>query len=212
MSDPAPPPEGGVWTDHEEVELLRQILENQKEQLTATLSVATGVAEAVVILGTISSNLLEFLADWIAEHTEPSRPAVRGVLTIQGAEMGLTVDTLAATVTYGFEDDKGNADVAPTGDGSGITAAFASSDDTQATVGTPVAGTDAAGNPTLVAPITVVTTVPTAGVSFTGAAANVSGAALTNDNGGVWVDPPATAVYPITAGAPTQGELSVATP
>jgi hypothetical protein len=201
------------WTEHEDVRLLREIVENQQHQSDQLVETASLVGDVVTLLGTISTNLTAFLADWQQANTEPPpSSAVRGVLSIQGATMGLTVDTIAATVTYGYEDDKGNADVAPAGDGSGITAVFASSDDTQATVGTPIAGTDAAGNPTLVAPITVVTTVPTAGVSFTGVAGNVSGAPLTNANGGAWVDPPATAVFPITAGEPTQGELSVATP
>jgi hypothetical protein len=145
----------------------------------------------------------------------PSSSPVRGVLTINtgGSPMGLTVDTTPGqeSVTYGFEDDKGNADGLPNGDGSGITVLFASSDPTLATVGDAVPGTDAEGNANFTAPITVVTTVPSeTGVSFSGTAANVDGGALANNAGGAWIDPPASDLIPIAAGDPVEGVLSVA--
>lgn len=152
------------------------------------------------------------LSRLLSPPAPPSGP-VRGTLTFnKGANMGLTVDTTpgAESITYGFEDDHGNADQAPNGDGSGITVLFSSSDATLATVGDAVPGQDAAGNPTFTAPISVVTTAPaTPGVTFSGAAANVDGGALTNNSGGAWVDPDPVTV-PIAAGDPVEGTLSVA--
>jgi hypothetical protein len=124
--------------------------------------------------------------------------------------MGLTVDTTpgSESILFQFDDDHGNPDAAPTGDGSGVVCPFSSSDDTQATVGATTVGADANGNPTYEAPITVVTTVP-GSVAFSVAPANTSGAPL-NENDGVTAFPPiAPLTVPIAAGAPVAGTLSV---
>lgn len=127
--------------------------------------------------------------------------------------MGLTVDTTpgSESVTYAFEDDHGNQTELPNGDGSGIAVAFTSSDETLATVGTAVASTTSAGNPAFTAPITVVTTVPAdPGPTFSGAATNVDGSAITTSSGAAWEDPAPSDPIPVAAGEPVEGVLSVA--
>jgi hypothetical protein len=207
------PPESNP---REEVELLREIAAISRKQLETLVVIGQAQLVQAAIEAEVLSTLSDFYTAWQAAN-QPESPAVRGVLTLSEGvtSMGLTVDTTPGqeSVTYGFEDDKGNATGAPTGDGSGIAVAFTSTDDTLATVGAAVPGTDAAGNATLVAPITVVSAVPNAtGVGFAGTASNTSGAPLLDDDGvTAWEDPAPTALIPITAGDPVEGTLSAAT-
>ena len=223
------PPE---YEQQTEVELLQELVDLNKQVLKGITAIANGLvvlamqgtdtanALATVNLGLygisvaenqISDTLAAFWAAWQEANQQPtSGPPVGGTISIIGGKMGLTVDdtTGQESVTFQFDDDDGNPTSAPHGDGSGIVVTLADASG-NSTVGAAVVGADAVGNPTYTAPIDVTTTVP-GSASFTATPANSSGAALT-ENDGVTPFPTIPALsYPITAGAPVAGSLSVA--
>jgi hypothetical protein len=164
--------------------------------------------EQLHLLGIISSTLNKFYEAW-AVANKPLRPAVTGRLRL-GGTMGLTVDTTpgSESVTFTFDDDHGNPTNGPTGDGSGVQVSLSSAN-TLTSVGAVVVGSDAAGNPTFTAPITVTTTVPGT-AEFAGSVANLSGAPLLDDDGITPFVQPTNVTVPITAGAAVTGALGVA--
>lgn len=120
----------------------------------------------------------------------------------------ITVDDASDSLVLGFVDDHGDATGLPAGDGSGLVAIFASDNPAVATVGDTVAGTDADGNATLTAPVTMV-----AAGAFNASVtlSNSSGAPLTEADGTTpfpTVDPVAV---PVVAGPAAAGELSIDT-
>jgi hypothetical protein len=73
------PPEGDEWTSHEEVEILRQIEESEQEQEEILRKLLERADTQIELLGTISTTLSTFLADWEAANTE--HPATKVILT-----------------------------------------------------------------------------------------------------------------------------------
>jgi uncharacterized protein with PIN domain len=99
---------------------------------------------------------------------------------------------MATTATLTFTDASGNPAAPPTGDGSGITVTFAS-DNPAVTLGTAVAGTDAA----------TATITGTEAFNLSATVANTSGAALVDDDGTTpFVQPASIAVAAVTPPVP----------
>jgi len=137
----------GEFTGHEEVQLLRQLVEGQHEQESTLESVADLLRDmlgrfdrTIDALQTISTNLSTFLADWEAANTEPSNPATSAVLILKGTDMSgaITVDTTNETVTLGFVDDHGDTNASPPAAASGaaLVVTFASDNESVVTVAT----------------------------------------------------------------------------
>jgi hypothetical protein len=126
--------------------------------------------EALVALTERAVRLLEIIA---AELLEPASGAVTAVLSL-GGPMPLTVGgTTTATLT--FNDANGEAAAPPTGDGSGLSVTFNSSDVTIATVGTATLD-----GQTYTAEVTGVAE---GSYTLNAAVENTSGAALVDDDG-----------------------------
>jgi hypothetical protein len=124
-----------------------------------------------------------------------------------GGLMPLTVGG-TTTATLGFVDAAGAAAAPPTGDGSGLVVTFTSDTPAVATVGTAVAGTDAAGNGNYTATVTGVS----AGDYNLGATVlNASGAALEDDDGVTAFIQPAPVPGTVTASTTNQATTAVIT-
>jgi hypothetical protein len=200
----------GEFTGHEEVELLRQLVEGQHHESDLLTQVISLLGDTVGLLGTISTNLSTFLTEWTAANTEPSHPAVRGVLKVTGGNMPgqLTVDQDGNAVV-GFVDNFNNPTGLPAGDGSGLTMTVTGDDNgSLVTPGAYSEGTDSVtGQPVAVVALAPVGPV---GVSnLTAVLENVSGAPLTEADGVTAF--PAIAPFALTlvAGPAAAGELSV---
>ena len=139
------PPAGEEWSNYEEIQLLRQIVEHQNTQTIDLDSIAVLLSQSLAAFDTmitklsaISTTLNTFLTDWIAANETPSNPATSAVLTVKGSPMPgqITVDTTNETVTIGFVDDHGDTDAAPpvAASGAALVVTFASDTPGVATV------------------------------------------------------------------------------
>jgi hypothetical protein len=123
----------------------------------------------------IDEQIRDILLDLVALLGESSQ-ATSATLSLGGSTMANTL------VTLDFVDSAGLSAAAPTGDGSGLVVTFETTDDTVATVGSATEGTDASGNVNYSAPIDEVGA-PGAAYTISAIVANVSGAALLDDDG-----------------------------
>ncbi len=135
--------------------------------------------------------------------------SVVAAATTQGAHMAvLTVDS-TGNAKFQFADDHGDIVGAPAGDGSGIVVTFVSDDEAVASLANPVgvAGTDAAGLPEYLAPLTF-------GVDGTfnlsAVVSNTSGAPLVDDDGTTPFVQSAAVAVPVAGGQATTGTTSEA--
>ena len=185
-------------TGQETVQLLREILNE--------LVVVVGRLDAFLLVQIETSNTLSaFLADWQAANTPVSAGSAVISVSTKGSTMSFNVDDTTGNAVLGFEDDHGDPVGPPPGDGSGLVVTFASNDNTVCTVGTAVAGTDAAGNVNYEAPLT-----PVAEGSFDLSATvdNASGAPLTDADGVTPFVQPTAITVPVSAGQAASGTLA----